>query len=79
MMEQGEGEWVTTNNPDDYMGYCVDLAERLSSKMKFDYDFVFPEDGQYGARQKNGSWNGLVGDLSNGVRRGEKKGVFVGL
>ncbi|XP_050716691.1 ionotropic receptor 25a-like isoform X2 [Eriocheir sinensis] len=63
----GKDEWVPTNDPNDYMGYCVDLAERLAFEMKFDYDFVFPEDGQYGVRQQNGSWNGLVGDLSNGV------------
>ncbi|XP_071539870.1 ionotropic receptor 25a [Panulirus ornatus] len=57
----------TSSNPDDYIGYCVELASRLAEKMKFDFEFKFPSDGQYGARQKNGSWNGLVGDLSNGV------------
>ncbi|KAG7160957.1 Ionotropic receptor 25a-like 3, partial [Homarus americanus] len=43
------------------------LSARLAEHMKFDFELKFPDDGQYGARQKNGSWNGLVGDLSNGV------------
>ncbi|KAK4296128.1 hypothetical protein Pmani_031354 [Petrolisthes manimaculis] len=58
---------LNNGSPDDYDGYCVALAARLSQIMKFDYDFVFPADGQYGARQKNGSWNGLIADLANGV------------
>lgn len=50
-----------------YEGYCVELSKKLSELMTFDFEFVFPADGHYGARQKNGSWNGLVGDLANGV------------
>ncbi|XP_042887113.1 ionotropic receptor 25a-like isoform X1 [Penaeus japonicus] len=49
-----------------YEGYCVELSKKLSELMTFDFEFVFPADGHYGARQKNGSWNGLVGDLANG-------------
>lgn len=56
-----------SNNPDNYEGYCVKLAARLAQVMKFDYDLVFPADGQYGTRQKNGSWNGMIADLANGV------------
>nr|XP_045609615.1 ionotropic receptor 25a-like [Procambarus clarkii] len=63
--------WVSSKSesPGDqqYEGYCVELAARLALYMNFDYEFKFPEDGQYGVRQNNGSWNGLVGDLSNGV------------
>ncbi|XP_045135403.1 ionotropic receptor 25a-like isoform X2 [Portunus trituberculatus] len=62
-----ESEAMLSTDPNDYVGYCVDLAERLAKEMKFDYDFRFPKDGQYGVRQKDGTWNGLVGDLSNGV------------
>ena len=65
-MKKGE---VHTNDPNAYVGYCVDLATRLADEMKFSYEFMFPKDDQYGVRQKDGSWNGLVGDLSNGVRR----------
>ncbi|XP_069941255.1 ionotropic receptor 25a isoform X1 [Cherax quadricarinatus] len=62
MMTQG-----SASDPLLYEGYCVELATRLSQQMNFDFEFKFPADGQYGSRQKNGSWNGLVGDLSNGV------------
>ena len=51
----------------EYIGYCVELTKKLADKMQFDYKFVFPKDGKYGAKEKNGSWNGLVGDLANGV------------
>ncbi|XP_066943797.1 ionotropic receptor 25a-like isoform X1 [Macrobrachium rosenbergii] len=53
--------------PDEYEGYCMSLTKRLADGMEFDFKFVLPEDGQYGARQKNGSWNGLVGDLAKGL------------
>ncbi|XP_068205985.1 ionotropic receptor 25a-like isoform X1 [Palaemon carinicauda] len=52
---------------DEYEGYCMSLAQRLAEGMEFDFQFVLPEDSQYGARQKNGSWNGLVGDLAKGL------------
>ena len=50
-----------------YEGYCKELTQKLAEIMKFDYEFVFPKDGKYGAREKDGSWNGLVGDLASGV------------
>ncbi|XP_042236338.1 ionotropic receptor 25a-like isoform X1 [Homarus americanus] len=62
-----EGESSSSIDPANYIGYCVELSARLAEHMKFDFELKFPDDGQYGARQKNGSWNGLVGDLSNGV------------
>ncbi|KAK7082591.1 hypothetical protein SK128_006923 [Halocaridina rubra] len=53
--------------PGEYEGYCVELTKRLAEYMEFDFEFKFPKDEQYGARQENGSWNGLVGDLANGL------------
>ncbi|CAL4178048.1 unnamed protein product, partial [Meganyctiphanes norvegica] len=55
-----------TTGKTTYEGYCFELTEYLAEMKNFDYEFVFPKDGQYGGRMENGSWNGLVGDLANG-------------
>ncbi|CAL4208831.1 unnamed protein product, partial [Meganyctiphanes norvegica] len=55
-----------TTGKKTYEGYCFELTEYLAEMKNFDYEFVFPKDGQYGGRMENGSWNGLVGDLANG-------------
>ncbi|XP_076046032.1 ionotropic receptor 8a isoform X2 [Oratosquilla oratoria] len=59
-------EGGSTDEIDKLDGYCVDLAQKLGDMMKFDFEFVFPKDGKYGARQPDGTWNGLVGDLASG-------------
>ncbi|XP_078533751.1 glutamate receptor ionotropic, NMDA 3A [Lissotriton helveticus] len=46
-------------------GYCIDLLEKLSEDMNFDFDMYIVGDGKYGA-WKNGHWTGLVGDLLSG-------------
>lgn len=62
--ETGEEKWV---------GYCVDLAHKLAEMMKFDFEFSKPQVGVYGEKQKNGKWDGLVGDLARGVSIGRTK------
>lgn len=52
-----------------YEGYCSELTQKLAEEMNFEFEFVFPEDGKYGAKEKNGSWNGMVGDLTRGVSK----------
>ena len=42
----------------------VCIAGRLNS-----YELVEPPDGQYGAPEDNGTWNGMVGMLMRGVRQ----------
>ncbi|CAG4948275.1 unnamed protein product [Parnassius apollo] len=49
-----------------YHGYCVDLIDKLSEAMEFDYEIVSPKSGGFGQKLANGSWNGLVGDLMRG-------------
>ncbi|XP_055617080.1 glutamate [NMDA] receptor subunit 1 [Toxorhynchites rutilus septentrionalis] len=44
-------------------GYCIDFLQQLSEVMSFDYDLVSPVNGTFGQRDKEGNWNGLVGDL----------------
>lgn len=48
-------------------GYCIDLIQKLSEKMNFDYEIVAPTNGTFGDRNpKTGKWDGLVGDLVTG-------------
>ncbi|XP_068626070.1 ionotropic receptor 25a [Battus philenor] len=49
-----------------YHGYCIDLIEKLSQIMEFDYEIVTPKTGGFGQKHPNGSWDGLVGDLMRG-------------
>lgn len=48
-------------------GYCIELIERLSELMDFDYDLVIPQDNSPGMKLPSGEWTGLVGDLAKGV------------
>jgi hypothetical protein len=48
-------------------GYCIDLLQKLSELMKFDYEIVPPVNGEFGKRHPNGTWDGMVGDLAMGV------------
>ena len=50
-----------------YEGYCVDLAKKIAEIVKFKYVLKIVEDGKYGARSENGTWNGMVGELTAGV------------
>jgi ionotropic glutamate receptor len=48
-------------------GYCIDLLQKLSELMGFDYEIVPPANGEFGKRYPNGTWDGMVGDLAMGV------------
>jgi len=55
-----------------YQGYCVDLAEEIAKKLRknnipFNYELKLVEDGEYGARQNDGTWSGMIGELTSGV------------
>ena len=49
-------------------GYCVELLSQMSKRMFFDYELVLPTDGSgdFGKRDKDGGWSGLLGDLVSG-------------
>lgn len=46
----------------NYKGYCIELIQKISEEMNFDYEIVVPKDGRFGDNI-NGEWNGLIGDL----------------
>ncbi|XP_053556005.1 glutamate receptor ionotropic, NMDA 3B [Bombina bombina] len=47
-------------------GYCIDLLEKLSEDLQFNFELYIVGDGKYGAR-KGDRWTGLVGDLLSGA------------
>ena len=61
---------VTQKNKDGtvtYEGYSIDLLNELARRLKFIYDIYLTPDGKYGAIRKNGTWNGMIGELLNEV------------
>ncbi|CAN2388233.1 Eukaryotic homologues of bacterial periplasmic substrate binding proteins [Pristimantis euphronides] len=44
-------------------GYCVDLLSELSQALEFNYTLHVVKDGRYGAKDQNGVWNGMVGEI----------------
>ena len=59
-----EGEELEGN--DRYEGFCADLAKLLAGIIKFDFLIKPVADERYGDN-KTGKWDGMVGELLNGV------------
>jgi hypothetical protein len=51
MIKNESGKNFTGN--DRYMGYCVDLAEKLSQIVNFTYEFRLVKDNRFGAKGKS--------------------------
>ncbi|XP_055341715.1 ionotropic receptor 25a-like [Paramacrobiotus metropolitanus] len=47
----------------NYTGYLIDLIQRISQELKFEYDLYEVPDQQFGAVDENGEWNGLIREL----------------
>ncbi|KAF6208104.1 hypothetical protein GE061_016554 [Apolygus lucorum] len=52
------------NGKEIWEGYCIDLINRLAVDMNFEYELTTSYN--YGKKQPNGSWDGLIGDLASG-------------
>ena len=46
-----------------FEGFCVDLIHELSELLHFRYEFRLCKDGAYGIKKKDGTWNGMIGEL----------------
>ncbi|CAB3403027.1 unnamed protein product [Caenorhabditis bovis] len=65
LKRQNRGDPVLHGN-DRFEGYCVDLLKLLAQNITgFEYDIFVSEGNKYGARQADGSWDGMVGYLLN--------------
>ena len=52
-----------------YEGYCADLVKKIAEIINIDYLIAPVKDGEYGAKDENGTWNGMVGELVRNVSR----------
>ncbi|CAD6185962.1 unnamed protein product [Caenorhabditis auriculariae] len=51
---------------DRFEGYCIDLLNLLAQNISgFEYDLFVSDGNKYGARQPDGSWDGMIGYLLN--------------
>lgn len=61
---------------DRYFGYCKDLAVVIARLLGIKYEIRVVKDKKYGNQDKNGTWNGMVGELINGVSATQPLPVF---
>ena len=66
--EVGPNESPLEGN-DKYDGFCAELAKKIADVIKIDYEIRPVADGKYGAKDDNGTWNGMVGELISQVSR----------
>ncbi|KAF8788648.1 Glutamate receptor ionotropic like protein [Argiope bruennichi] len=57
---------ISTRIPNLSDGIEAEFLEILSKALKFRYKLVVPEDKQWGAKQPNGSWTGMIGMVNRG-------------
>ena len=55
------------NGDGTFSGFMVDLLEALAKQSGFSYDISLNADGKYGMQDHNGQWNGMIGELLDGV------------
>ena len=51
---------------EQFEGYGIDLVEELSKILQFKYTFQLVKDKAYGVKDKNGEWNGMIGEVLRG-------------
>ena len=52
---------------DAFEGFCVDLMREIALLTDMTYSIHLVRDGKYGGQMANGSWNGMIGELIDGV------------
>eukprot|EP00090_Calanus_glacialis_P039909 TRINITY_DN6950_c0_g1_i1.p1 TRINITY_DN6950_c0_g1~~TRINITY_DN6950_c0_g1_i1.p1 ORF type:complete len:973 (-),score=205.08 TRINITY_DN6950_c0_g1_i1:162-3080(-) len=50
-----------------FEGFALDLAEGLSKILGFNYTFKLVDDGSYGSETSPGNWNGMLGEVHDGI------------
>lgn len=52
---------------ENFVGFCADLAKKVAKIVNIDYDICIVKDGKYGEKLVNGTWNGIIGELTRDV------------
>ncbi|XP_041347567.1 glutamate receptor 4-like [Gigantopelta aegis] len=58
--------FVIEKDTDVYEGFMVDLLKLVADQANFDYVIQRVRDGLYGSQRRDGSWNGMIGELVRG-------------
>ncbi|KAG1652211.1 Glutamate receptor ionotropic, kainate 2 [Nymphon striatum] len=60
--------WHELKGNDRYEGYCLDLLDEVSKKLKFKYEIhVNPDQTPGRKNEETNVWNGMIGELINGT------------
>ncbi len=59
--------WENKTGNDRFHGFVPDVMNHLKKMLDFDYRLYIVPDGQFGAKQPNGEWTGMVGEVLSGV------------
>jgi len=55
---------VTLSGNERFEGFGIELIQKLSEKLGFNYSFVLQEDGAYGSYNRDTKeWNGMIREL----------------
>ncbi|VDI04092.1 Hypothetical predicted protein, partial [Mytilus galloprovincialis] len=49
-----------------FEGYSVDLITEIANMLHFEFEIYLVHDGKFGTKEKNGEWNGMLGELLKG-------------
>ena len=52
---------------DRFEGYIADLTAAVAELAKFKFEFRLVGDNAYGSKNATGHWNGMVGEVIDGV------------
>ena len=52
---------------DRFEGYLIDLITEISKKLNFEFELYVSPDGNYGSKNIEGDWNGMIRELIVGV------------
>ncbi len=50
-----------------FEGYLIDLITEISKKLNFEFELYVSPDGNYGSKNSEGDWNGMIRELIVGV------------
>ncbi|KAL5018268.1 hypothetical protein ScPMuIL_003990 [Solemya velum] len=60
---------IKSQGPDgvEYRGYTIDVLDQIMSRMELTYTIREPDDGTWGVKKADGTWSGVIGDVSGGI------------
>ena len=67
--KQPDDPSVLLEGNDRFEGFAADLADKVADLVGFEYRIELVKDMKYGERMSDGTWNGMVGELTRKVGR----------